>query len=589
MDPLQLTIGDPALSALGHLPIAEAAALAGLEVVELLRVAADGQLALFLRFSGLDGHVISEDDCDVDQDANGRSLIVPTAEQMPDLAVRAPFFGVVKLRSPAAAAESLMAGSIFTEVLFDVCPPSWQRLAPVKPHEVITTDLEVSTTEVELLRRSLAAGVTAAQLTAARARARVQAGLPASVPKDLKSQRPISEAIAPFMVDRSSKCAPDQAARVRSACELFVELCGDPKIGDITRDMLRDYRDHKLPSVPSNENQIRLKFSTTSVTESIEKVSGSSWPKISPAEVVKRVQWLTQLFQWMKQESWTVVNLAEGISKSGVAVEALHNMRKVAGQTKRDPFTDEEIKRIFSQSWYSSGKGELTKEGTYREFSPHYYWMPLIGLYTGARINEIAQLGINDLTRTAGGAWYFAFTEEEEGRELAGDRKKLKNTQSIRKVPIHPHLVELGLLDWRRELEGQGRTRLFPELKRNATKGHGKSVTKWFSRMLKGFGWIRNGKKVFHSFRHTLANQCALMGMSDEITRQISGHERGTGTLRTVYMKDLPPELMTSVSCLEFSLPHIAKFDLVEGSVALQDALRRKNRGRGEAPADTPA
>jgi hypothetical protein len=98
MDPLQLTIGAPALSAPGHLPIAEAAAHAGLEVVELLRVAADGRLGLFLRLSDLDGHVISDDDCDVDRDASGHSLIVPSADQMPHHAVRAPYFGVVRLR-----------------------------------------------------------------------------------------------------------------------------------------------------------------------------------------------------------------------------------------------------------------------------------------------------------------------------------------------------------------------------------------------------------------------------------------------------------------------------------------------------------
>lgn len=147
-------------------------------------------------------------------------------------------------------------------------------------------------------------------------------------------------------------------------------------------------------------------------------------------------------------------------------------------------------------------------------------------------------------------------------------------------IPLHPELVRLGLPAWRNRLESEGHKRLFPELSYDATKGYSKAAVKWFSGYLARLGWTRNTRKVFHSFRHTLASYCLnRLKLGEALTAQISGHQRSKSVLGTTYRKDEPPrEVVESIARVIFDLPHIAAFDIGEGFVALDDALRRKRR-----------
>ncbi|MDU7187743.1 MAG: SDR family NAD(P)-dependent oxidoreductase, partial [Klebsiella sp.] len=54
----------------------------------------------------------------------------------------------------------------------------------------------------------------------------------------------------------------------------------------------------------------------------------------------------------------------------------------------------------------------------------------------------------------------------------AGGDKSLKTVNAIRQVPIHPRLIELGLLEYVDALKVAGYDRLFPELKHNKIKGY---------------------------------------------------------------------------------------------------------------------
>lgn len=43
---------------------------------------------------------------------------------------------------------------------------------------------------------------------------------------------------------------------------------------------------------------------------------------------------------------------------------------------------------------------------------PDYYWLPFMALFSGARIGELAALGVPDI-KQEGGIWYFDITEED--------------------------------------------------------------------------------------------------------------------------------------------------------------------------------
>lgn len=200
----------------------------------------------------------------------------------------------------------------------------------------------------------------------------------------------------------------------------------------------------------------------------------------------------------------------------------------------------------------------------------------MIGLFSGARVNEIAQMSLADIVED-NGVYYFNIEDDEE----VG--KKLKTVNSRRKIPIHPKLPELGLVEYINTLKKMGYNRVFPELKPHLTKGYGRPVSSWFNESLLAnrLGVSRDRKQSFHSFRHTAVTALKAHNVSPEIRAQILGHVRGENETTGRYSKDMVPAHITPViELLDFRLPPIALFIISDGLGALTDALRMK-RGVG--------
>ena len=137
-------------------------------------------------------------------------------------------------------------------------------------------------------------------------------------------------------------------------------------------------------------------------------------------------------------------------------------------------------------------------------------------MFTGARIEELAQLHLDDI-RQDNGVWVFDINKN------APD-KKLKNKSSKRLVPIHPFLVDdLKLVQYAAGLKAQRHTRLFPELTRTRD-GYSPVVSKWFSRYAQDCGVIGE-KKTFHAFRHTIADAGKQnYDIQDAMVSEMLGH-----------------------------------------------------------------
>ncbi len=185
-----------------------------------------------------------------------------------------------------------------------------------------------------------------------------------------------------------------------------------------------------------------------------------------------------------------------------------------------EPFTPEEIQKLT---------GSLDPK------KPQKYWPVWIGLYTGARVNEVAQLGLNDFI-TVDGLPCMAITDE-------GPDQKVKNPGSKRTIPIHPKLLELGLLGHVEYLKYQGHTRLFPKLK-NAINGYGNAVSKAFTRQLAELN-IKptTGMKGFHSFRKTINHQMQSAKIAPDIRAQYLGHDLDDEHYQAYSRKYSPKEL----------------------------------------------
>jgi integrase len=148
------------------------------------------------------------------------------------------------------------------------------------------------------------------------------------------------------------------------------------------------------------------------------------------------------------------------------------------------------------------------------------YWLIMIGRFTGARMNEICQLKPEDIT--------------PEVIHIRGDILKTDNAKRV--IPIHPKLIELGILQWVAGCKG---SRLFHEWR--VVKGsYSHGASRWFSRN-NPFKSDVKGKKAevdFHSLRHTVATELKSAGVASQYAAQVLGHSNGNITYDR-YGKDI--------------------------------------------------
>jgi integrase len=195
---------------------------------------------------------------------------------------------------------------------------------------------------------------------------------------------------------------------------------------------------------------------------------------------------------------------------------------KRLAKTKRDIFDEAALKSIFSSPVYTDGLRPSAGGG---EAS---YWLPLLALYTGARLDELGQLHPEDVHREdyrdgddERAAWVIRITDNEERGQ------RLKNEGSRRRVPVHADLIALGFLDVAKAASVAGRARIFHEL-RPATDGKETgNFSKWFGRYRRAKLGLKGTDTPFHSFRHTFKHYSRLARIPADVHNEITGHETG--------------------------------------------------------------
>ncbi len=146
-------------------------------------------------------------------------------------------------------------------------------------------------------------------------------------------------------------------------------------------------------------------------------------------------------------------------------------------------------------------------------------WIPIIGLYTGGRISEIASLKIESFTEKNG----------IKAMKLEGTKTEASN----RTIPLHQDLVELGLLDFVATRHDSKKVFLF-EIKNHNQNGAGATASKWYTKFKQTIG-LDGERKVFHSFRPTLVDHLRQVGVDFEARCQYIGHDSGGGIHNKVY------------------------------------------------------
>jgi len=253
-------------------------------------------------------------------------------------------------------------------------------------------------------------------------------------------------------------------------------------------------------------------------------------PKLHTTSVNKYLQSYGDLFNWARQNGHVDQNLFAGLSI---------RQNKARNQDSRMSFTSEQIQSILDA--ILSNKDGLAKKD-------YQKWGPLIGIYTGARLNEIAQLHLKDV-REEEGVWCFDFNDE-------GDRKSLKTEASRRIIPVHPQLIELGLMNHLEEMKRRGETKLFPSFTFDPKNGWGRHLSRHFNNTLLPKLGIKNPQLVFHSLRHTVVTMLMQAGIDEPIVQTLVGHTRRGVTQQNYFKRGYTiQQLYGAIQKLDYCLP----------------------------------
>ena len=220
--------------------------------------------------------------------------------------------------------------------------------------------------------------------------------------------------------------------------------------------------------------------------------------KVSPVTVRKGLSVLSSVFRWAVREGYIDNAPTEGITG-------------VRGSKTRD--------RERARLPYSSADLALILRSLPSEAdSPSKHWLPQVAQWTGARIEELAQLRLEDVGHEEG-VWFI--------HVRGGEGRSVKTYSANRRIPIHHELARAGFLDFVERQRSRGQNAMmFSDLKRGPHGKYSAAYSKYWGRWTDSIG-ITNPRLTFHSFRHGFASACRRAGMPLPIQETLMGHSSG--------------------------------------------------------------
>jgi integrase len=332
----------------------------------------------------------------------------------------------------------------------------------------------------------------------------------------------------------------------------------DTPLRQITRAECKRFQE-LLTSLPPNATK---RFPKLTLEQAAAKGKADGLTPISSSVANTYLNKLTALFAWAVEEDLLEKNPAKGLRIASPPTSK---------KGRRKPFSIEQLNAIFSAPLYTGCRDD---EHGYAERGPNHprrgrFWVPLIALFTGMRLNEICQLLVSDIT-----------VDDNTDVILVGegeldDEKRVKTDAGERCIPIHPELKQLGFLDYVVERRKTGGARLFPELPKGSTGYYSDAFQKWFTRFLRKAG-ARAPKTSFHSFRHTFRDALREADISEERVRRIGGWV-GNGGSDQLYGKGLRPSTLAR-DIKKIRYPGLDLTHLSQWKIATERLGRRRGR-----------
>jgi integrase len=284
---------------------------------------------------------------------------------------------------------------------------------------------------------------------------------------------------------------------------VLLDFLGDKPVGEVTKDDLRNFY-AMIRQAPVTRSP---QYKGMTIPQLVEATRGRDIPRLAAKSINGRyLSVLKSFFNHAERADWCV--------KSPAVV--LEPMKVVPTGSKDKGYGPEQLQTIFGGLRAAAEKSDRLG----------YYYLALLALHSGARLDEVAGLRCVDVRETDG-HWCMHF-DTEGGRAL-------KNSASARIVPIHSRVIELGFLDYLRAQTGE---RLVGNLYADNAGKFGQPVTQFFAAHLTKVGVKKSRNQNFHSLRHTWRTAMDRAGVSEAHMDELGGWSARGSQGRKTYTAD---------------------------------------------------
>jgi len=289
----------------------------------------------------------------------------------------------------------------------------------------------------------------------------------ALMPEAAVQQQPgvpkLSEHTSAYLARRASEVTAERKALIEAVVRDFIALTGgDKAITAYKKSHAVEFIDALL-CLPANWTKDK-KLRHLEIAAAAKAAKELGMRRQSAESIRKKVQLISAVFADAEDRygGVTITFPTKGLPKG------------VGANEQRDPFTKDELDNLLGS-----------------ELPGHLKWLTWLGLYTGARLNELAQLSTKHVGDKSG-IHFIRFSSD----------MRLKSLSCVRSVPIHSKLIEMGFLDYAAKQQGA----LFQGITQHSSGRYSDALSKAFRRHLEKIG-IKRPKLSFHSLRHSFAAQ----------------------------------------------------------------------------------
>lgn len=305
----------------------------------------------------------------------------------------------------------------------------------------------------------------------------------------------LEEAVCAYLEENGDR--PEMAKKMRTAVDMWSAFGGPSYIAHIQAGDVYDFIE-QLKKLPARWKD--------------------HFPGLSPTDAIlahsKRCKPLRRMSAKTIKDNYTSI-LCTACNRALKRQEIASNPfsgKEVKGARSHNPnkraFETHELQQIFSHPIFTGCHSRMRRNTKGSVIlRDHYFWAPLLALFTGARASEIATVSMD------------CVVIESPFPHIKILGTKTENAK--RKVPIHPKLIEIGFESYVVELRNRKENRLFPEWKKPSGKHYssGSAIKNFNEKVVRVIG--EETPPTFHCFRHTL--KAEMIGLSSQFQRYILG------------------------------------------------------------------